>query len=182
MTKDEIIIRNAIIHILDSSVGMPVLSGHLLELSPDLNDLIRGHIYRIASGDDLKNCVFNTELEEEELVVYKLLQSFDEQNMVSFSQDIASYLYTIMNKNIEIPAADFLVATYQVNSQPHLAMLKLNYKDSFVHMTGSDEDGGNYNDIVKQTATLPSAGARLSEAVLINWLIFLYRLLKRSMT
>ena len=168
MTKDEIIIRNAIIHILDSSVGMPVLSEQLLPQSQDLYDLIRGHIFRIASGDDLKHCVFDTGETEEERVVYQLLQNFEEENLISFSQEIASYLYTIMNENIDIPAADFLVVTYQVNSTPHMAMLKLNYKDSFVHMTGKDEDGSHFNDIIKQTATLPSAGARLSEAVLID--------------
>lgn len=168
MTKDEIIIRNAIIHILDSSVGMPVLSEQLLVQSQDLYDLIRGHIYRIASGDDLKHCVFDTETDTEEQIVYQLLQNFEEENLVSFSQEAAKHLYQIMNENIDIPAADFLVATYQVNSNLHLAMLKLNYKASFVHMTGQDEKGSNYNDIIKQTATLPSAGARLSEAVLID--------------
>ena len=76
MTKDEIIIRNAIIHILDSSVGMPVLSEQLLPQSQDLYDLIRGHIFRIASGDDLKHCVFDTEETGEERVVYQLLQNF----------------------------------------------------------------------------------------------------------
>ncbi len=168
MTKDEIIIRNAIIHILDSTVGMPVLSEHVLEMGPDLSDLIRGHIYRIAAGDELKNCVFDTEIEPEEMVIYNLLQNFDEENMVQVSQEIAKHLYTIMNQNLDIPAADFLVVTYQVSSQRHLALLKLNYKESFVHMTGNDEEGNNYNDIIKQTATLPSASARLSEAVLIN--------------
>ena len=51
MERDEIIIRNAIVHILDSTIGMPVLSDYLLELGPDLNDFLRGHIYRIATSD-----------------------------------------------------------------------------------------------------------------------------------
>ncbi len=163
MERDEIIIRNAIIHILDSTVGMPVLSDTLLEGSPDLNDFIRNHIYRIASGDEVKNCSFNTE----ESYLYGILQDFQEENLITVSQEVSKYLYTIMNQNIEIPPADFLIATYQYHSQMYLAFLKLNYKETFVHYTDGSE-GVNSNLIVKQTATLPSAPTRLSEAALIN--------------
>lgn len=180
MNKDEIIIRSAIIHILDSTLGMPVLSQKMLELSPDLCDLIRGHIFKIAAGDDLKNCVFDTELPESELIVYNLLQEFDESDMVGFSQKVAEYLYTIMNQNVEIPAADFLVSTYQYTSKKYLALLKLNYKDSFVHMTGSNENGENINDIIKQTATLPGASSRLSEAVLIDLQDFSVKIVEKK--
>lgn len=161
MEKDEIIIRNAIVHILDSSVGMPVLSDTVLDLSPDLNDFIRNHIFKIASGDDLKSCQFH-----EDSYIYGLLKEFSEENLIAFSHEASSYLYTIMNQNIDIPAADFLVVTYQYQSQMYLAFLKLNYKETFIHLTG-EADGYNSNDIIKYKATLPST-SRLSEAALIN--------------
>ena len=87
MEKDEIIIRNAIIHILDTSVGMPVLSDTVLELSPDLNDFIRNHVYRLASGDDLKKCQFN----EEDSYIFSLLKNFSEENLIAFSQQISKH-------------------------------------------------------------------------------------------
>lgn len=161
MEKDEIIIRNAIVHILDSAVGIPVLSDTVLDLSPDLNDFIRSHIFKTASSDDLKSCQFH-----EDSHVFQLLQNFTEENLIPFSQEISTYLYTIMNQNIDIPAADFLVATYQYHSQIYLAFLKLNYKETFIHLTG-EADGCNCNDIIKYKATLPSS-SRLSEAALIN--------------
>ncbi len=162
MEKDEIIIRNAIVHILDSSVGMPVLSDTVLDLSPDLNDFIRSHIFKIASGDDLKKCQFH-----EDSYVFGLLKDFSEENLIPFSQEISTYLYTIMNQNIGIPAADFLIATYQYHSQMYLAFLKLNYKETFIHLT-DEAEGYNCNDIIKYKATLPSSSSRLSEAVLIH--------------
>ena len=161
MENDEIIIRNAIVHILDSSVGMPVLSDTVLDLSPDLNDFIRNHIFKIASGDDLKRCQFH-----EDSYIYGLLKEFKEENLILFSHEVASYLYTILNQNIDIPAADFIVVTYQYQSQMHLAFLKLNYKETFIHLTG-ETDGYNCNDIIKYKATLPSS-SRLSEAAIIN--------------
>ena len=41
MNRDDIIIKKAIIHILDSSVGMPVLSDRELDCGPDLYDFLR---------------------------------------------------------------------------------------------------------------------------------------------
>lgn len=163
MERDEIIIRNGIIHILDSSIGLPALSDTVLELGPDLNDFIRGLIYKIASSDDLKHCLFDEETSQ----VYPVLKDFKEDNLIEISKELANQLYTIMNQNIAIPAADLLFATYQYQSEPYLAILKLNYKETFVHLTGEAE-GLSCNDIIKYKATLPSAGSRLSEAVLIH--------------
>jgi hypothetical protein len=49
----------------------------------------------------------------------------------------------------------------------HLALLKMNYKETYIHYASSD-DFGNFNDIIKQKVTLPSESTKLSEAVLIN--------------
>ena len=56
MEQDEIIIRQGIVHILDGELGCPVYSGQLLELTPDINDFFRQHIFKILSGDDMKKC------------------------------------------------------------------------------------------------------------------------------
>lgn len=163
MERDEIIIRKAIVHILDSTIGIPVLSDHLLELGPDLNDFLRGHIFKIASSDDMKSCNFNTE----ESFVYQGIKDFKEEELITISQEIARYLYTIMNQNINITPGDLFAATYQYGSTLYLALLKMNYKESYIHYASTDEEG-NYNDIIKQKVTLPSEGTKLSEAVLIN--------------
>lgn len=164
MERDEIIIRNAIMHILDSYIGMPVLSDSLLELGPDLNEFLRGHIYKVASSDELKSCVFD----EGGSDFYQLIQNFSEDNLVSISKEIATKLYQIMVENIDIRSADLCIVTYQYESIIHLAVLKMNYKDCYVHMTHSQEGLGNNNDIIKHSAALPASSSKLSEAVLIN--------------
>lgn len=159
---DDIIIRNAILHIMDSTVGMPVLSDALLELGPDLNEFLRGHIYKIASSDDVKSCRF-----KEESYMHQLLEDFKEENLIQISQEIGRHLYTIMNQNIAIPSGDLLIVTYQMHSKKYLALLKMNYKEYYIHATGTDVYG-NVNDMIKQKATLPSETSKLSEAVLIG--------------
>lgn len=163
MERDEIIIRNAIIHILDSSVGFPALSDTVLDLGPDLNDFIRSLIFKVASGDDIRHCVFDDEVSR----VYPLLKEFQEEQLIDVSKELANQLYALMNQNISIPAADLLIAVYQYQSEPYLAILKLNYKETFVHLTGEAE-GLSCNDIIKYKATLPPVGSRLTEAVLIR--------------
>ena len=56
MTKEDIRISKVIMHIMDTNVGMPVLSNQLIEFGSDLADFLREHIYKIASGDDGKQC------------------------------------------------------------------------------------------------------------------------------
>ena len=99
--------------------------------------------------------------------VYELVKAFSEDALVEHSKKLAQALYDIMNANIAIPSADFAVVTFQVHSQPYLALLKMNYKESFVHMTQAEEVG-NVNQIIRYKSMLPSATTKLSEAVIID--------------
>lgn len=164
MQQDEIIIRRGIVHIMDGELGYPVYSEEELELSPDINDFFRGHIYKLLSGDDLKKCYFS---EEEPSKVYELVKNFEEEKLVETSKKLADSLYAIMNANIAIPSGDFAVISFQIKGVMYLALLKMNYKESFVHMT-QNQEGSNVNQIVCYQSTLPAVSSKLSEAVLIN--------------
>lgn len=163
MHEDDIIIRKGIVHILDGELGYPVYSEQELSLTPVINDFFRGHIFRLLSGDDLKRCSFT----EEESPIYEIVKEFNEENLVASSKQMAGLLYEIMNKNVAIPSGDFAVITFQAKGTKYLALLKLNYKESFVHMTNTSEVG-NVNEIICYQSTLPMTGAKLSEAVIIN--------------
>lgn len=163
MTQDEIIIRKGIVHILDGELGYPVFSEKPLELSPDINDFFRGLLYKIMSGDEMKKCHFD----EAETSVYQMVKGFSEDTLVEDSKNLAQALYDIMNANISIPSADFAVVTFQVHSVQYLGLLKMNYKESYVHMTQAEESG-NVNQIIRYRSMLPSASSKLSEAVIIN--------------
>lgn len=168
MEKGEIRLRKVIVHILDSEVGMPVLSDTLLDYGSDFGDFLREHIYKMASTDDKKTCEFC----KEESAVYQQLLILIEAGMadeafIAASQNIASHLYGIMNQNIEIPQADFVVALFGTDTENYLALLKMDYKSSYTHKTQSDAFG-NTNEIIKFRAILPAAGQKLSEAAIIS--------------
>ena len=151
-------------HILDSTVGVPVLSEELLNLTPDMNDFLRNHIYKVISGDELKTCVFDAENSE----VYHLIREFSEENMVDVTKKLAALLYNIMNANIDILPADVFFVTYQMQSRQHLAILKMNYKEVYMHFTSLNDEDGNVNDLMKQSCALPGGGGKLPEAVTIS--------------
>lgn len=176
MERDDIIIRSVVMHILDSYAGMPVLSDTLLSGGPDLNDFLRGHIYRLASGDDLKTCVFDKETSP----VYAMLSSFSEEGLILASKELAGQLYEIMNANPAIPAGDVFFVTYQAEGVQNLAILKMNYKEVYMHYTSLGDKEENINEIMKQNTALPLSAGRLSEAVLIDLSDFTVRLIEKK--
>ena len=162
MDKDSIIIKKLIIHILDSTVGMPVLSDTELDFGPDLSDFFKVHIEKISNTDDNKRCQFTEDSE-----VLKCLKQYNGENFIDFSRALASGLFEIMYSNPTIPPADLAVIHFSHEGQDYIGLLKLNYKTSYTHMTQSKQDG-NENKIILQQAILPSQGQRLSEACIIR--------------
>lgn len=120
--KDDIYLKNTIVHILDSVVAVPVLSDEELPLGSEFADFLKEHISRIVSGDDLKECVFN-----EDSYVYGQISAGWENNFIGMSKNIANHLFTIMNQNVDIPQADFIICRFLVYEMPYLAFLKMNY-------------------------------------------------------
>ncbi len=196
IARDDIIIRKAILHILDTMHGQCILSNTLLDPGPDLYEFIRNHIYKIVVSDDTKDCEFNPETSP----IYPILTAWDESDEESFiatSQAIAEKLYTSMGEGLDIPAADLLFVTFQAEGVIYLALLKMNYKESYTHEisvsdipaagffsdtdieSDTDVSSGATSkeepatteiraDIVKSRALLPASGTRIPEAIIIN--------------
>lgn len=156
------ILKTVIVHILDSSVGIPVLSDHAMETGPDFSDFLKAHIEKITESDDVKQGTFSETSE-----VKQLLEGCTPENFVETSKELAVRLYDIMNSNIDIPAADVAMAVFGCEGTDYLAFLKMNYKTSYTHATRETE-GGNTNEIILQRALLPGQGQRLSEAFVLN--------------
>lgn len=175
MYKDDIRIKQVIVHILDATVGMPVLSDTLIDFGSEFAEFLREHIFKIVAGDDCKYCEFYREQSE----IYQLLETYDDEQFIEVSKQIADYLYAIMNSNVEIPSADLVVVRFKAGEEEYLGLLKMNFKTSYTHRTVSQEEG-NRNEIVRYKAVLPSETQRLQEAAIINLLDFKVTLLEKK--
>lgn len=165
MDKGDIRIKNAIVHIMDSAVGMPVLSDTVLSFGSDMADFLEEHICKTLASDDIKKCQFL----QEESEVFSILKDYKDQptEFISVSKSIGELLYGIMNSNIDIPAGDLFVVEFEINRLLQLALLKMNFKECYTHSTIS-EGGENTNTIMKHRSILPGAGSRLAEAAVIS--------------
>lgn len=161
-------------HILDSSTGSKILSDSELNKGSDFADFLKQHIYKTVSSDDARTCEFRNDS-----YVYKQIQKFvgSTQGYIETSKEIAGYLYGIMEQNVDIPSADFIICYFTESQEPYLALLKMNYKTTYTHKTADGE-----NDIVKFTTVLPGAGQRIQEAAVINLKDFQIRLIEKRYT
>lgn len=175
MKKDDMIICKAAMHILDGTLGFPVLSDALLDVGPDLSDFIKGHLERLSESDDTKKSEFD---EASELLLY-LKGDYQQEDFITCSKRIANHLYQIMNANVDIPAADLLVVLFRHKGEEYLGILKMNYKTFYTHTTVQGEEG-NQNQIIKQMAILPSSGQRLQEAAIIALKDYRIQLLEKK--
>ena len=165
MNKEDIRIKNVIVHIMDPTIGMPVLSDTELEYGSEIAEFLKEHIAKISSGDDAKECRFY----KEESEIYQMLNAYSDEAFVTVSKDIAGLLYEIMSGNIDIPPADLMVVRFREGEEEYLALLKMNYKAFYTHRTMAAEDGdGNRNEIIRHKSILPSESQRLTEAAIIR--------------
>ena len=172
--RDDIIIRKGIIHILDSHNGYLGLSNDLLDMGPDLMEFIRGHIFKILDSDDTKKCQFDGSISPIPALLEEM-QEKEDDSFIEASRVLAESLFDIMCDSITIPAADLVVVSFQLHSVVYLAMLKMNYKETYVHKEAENE----VNDIVKQRI-MPLGGAKLTEAVIVDLLEYNVQLVEKK--
>jgi len=177
MVKEEIRIEKVIIHILDSMVGMPVLSDTEIDFGSDFADFLKEHIYKVSSGDDVRTCHFY----EKESDVYQMLLEYNDDKFVEMSKHLAESLYKIMNSNVDIPSADLCIVRFKDRDEEYLAILKINLRSNYTHRTASVGEG-NTNEIVKFKAVFPTESQRLTEAAIIRLKDLQVRLVEKKYT
>lgn len=156
----ELKLMKAIVHVLDTSISMPMLSDRMLRLGQEEADYLAGHIQKVYTSDECKNCTF---LPESELQAMLL----DQMDFVQFSQKLARMIFDVMLIAPDIPCADLLVLWCTINGRDALAVLKMNYKTAYSHYYEQIE-GENCNSLVKQRTLLPGTSSRADEAFIVD--------------
>lgn len=166
MENNDIIIRKAILHVLDSGSKGLVLSGQPLDLAGEQFDFLRKIVEKIHKNDTSSHAVFF----EEESQVYRLLTEMnesDDESFVETTQSLARLLYNTMTEGPDIPPADLICTSFQEENQIYLAILKLNYKSSYTQEINGEAEN-TVTSIVKNCSLLPEPSTKPSEAAIIN--------------
>ena len=168
----EIIIHQAILHVLDTTLDAPVLSGGGMELTAEKTAYLQNHIEKLLASDEIRQCrplpdsAFRNELEHN-------------QDFVDLSCRIAGVLFDYLHAHTTIPGADLAVVDFTRDGAPWLGILKLNYKNGYTHYTETVE-GAPVNSIIQQRACLPTQSGKVEEGALVNLTDYSMRLLEKK--
>ena len=168
----EIIIHQAILHVLDTTLDAPVLSGGGMDLTAEKTAYLQNHIEKLLASDEIRQCrplpdsAFRNELEHN-------------QDFIDLSCRIAGVLFDYMHAHTTIPGADLAVVDFTRDGAPWLGILKLNYKNGYTHYTETVE-GAPVNSIIQQRACLPTQSGKVEEGALVNLTDYSMRLLEKK--
>ena len=168
----EIIIHQAILHVLDTTLDAPVLSGNSMELTAEKTAYLQNHIEKLLASDEIRQCrplpdsAFKNELEHN-------------QDFIDLSCRIAGVLFDYMHAHTTIPGADLAVVDFTRDGAPWLGILKLNYKNGYTHYTETVE-GAPVNSIIQQRACLPTQSGKVEEGALVDLRDYSMRLLEKK--
>ena len=168
----EIIIHQAILHVLDTTLDAPVLSGSGMEMTAEKTAYLQNHIEKLLASDEIRQCrplpdsAFRNELEHN-------------GDFVDLSCRIAGVLFDYMHAHTTIPGADLAVVDFTRDGEPWLGILKLNYKNGYTHYT-EEVGGAPVNSIVQQRACLPTQSGKVEEGALVDLTDYSMRLLEKK--
>lgn len=163
--ENDIHIKTAVLHILDTSVTFPVLSDKEIELSGETVEFLEKHISKIFEDANLKKAQFIGEVNTIKDICNALKE--DSGRFMEVTRAIGVMTFDFMLKNIDISSGDLICCHFHAGNEPYLALLKLNYKTGFTHYVNQMEEGA-VNSIIRYKTLLPSDGQKVDEAVLIS--------------
>lgn len=162
---DEINIDKIILHILDPSVGLAVLSEEEHPYSAETLEFIKAHIYKIFNDINIKNSFFA----QGDNNVKNLCMEISDNNdlFVENTKKFAEIMYNFISQNPVIPACDLICSLFKGDGKKYLGFFIFNYKTSYIHYV-EELEKGRLNTVIKQTTTLPNINQSLDEFFIVD--------------
>ncbi len=162
----DININEAVIHILDSNGGEPILNEYSLDLNEDIYKFVFKHIEKCFKDEELKYAKFNEGRSIVKEVTQDYLNGID-SDLIGLSKELARQMFAIMNGNVNIPSCDLIVASIVTDQGPMIAILKMDYIKNFTHQVEFVDNKIGIG-IVPQSAGLPGSGQKIQKAAFIK--------------
>lgn len=161
--SNEISINKAILHVLDTNAGIPVLSDMLLNMTVLVKEYVEKHVQKSIKDPEIKRTVFRSQSKFKDRILDYQKNSHE---LVRVSQEISQLFFDYMVDNINIPSADLVFVDFDLDNEKHLGIFKFNYKQGYIHYVNTDK--GLSNDILVQPCVLPTERQKLDEFVIFN--------------
>lgn len=156
-------ISKAILHILDTSLGIPVLSEELMSFNDQMREFAEKHIIKCYNDADLKKTKFVSHSGS----FLKLINEFKvNDDFIKFSNEVSVFFYKLISENPDIKPCDLLFVQANVFNKDYMIILKLNYKKGYIHFTKQEESTKNI--IIEQPCALPAATQKIDEFIFVD--------------
>ena len=155
--------NHTIIHVLDLSMNMPVLSTNLLTLDDETESFITKHLIKVFEGSSTNEAVFK----ENAPMLERLHVPLTPDYFQNLSEEIAETFFRYMQEYESISNGDLCISSFMMDGSSYLCILKLNYKEEFTHFVEHNE-AGILTRIIKHKGIFPSTGKQIEEGIIIN--------------
>ncbi len=161
----EITINHAILHILDFTTRLNVLSQQELSLNEDqIYGYVFQHIFRTINDTRLSDGVF--EADSDMLHAIRDYRA-GRTGFIDLSDGIAQRFIDIFTEHPDLQAFDLLIADYSIDLRPCCAILVLENTQAWSHQVDSST-GILINELVTHHAVLPSPTRKIKTYALID--------------
>jgi len=177
-------IEKAILHVLDPSSGMPVLSAEPMAMEEEVREFLETHFEKTLESDEVQTGVlrgdhgFGQRMQELGMAAagaaagtIGMSGAADQgaglepltAKFVEESKNLAEQIYQIVSGNEAVPAGDLICLLASAGSRRYFGALKMNYHDGYSHYYIN----GNLT-IIGQRVLLPGVGRKLEEAFIVD--------------
>lgn len=170
------VIEKAILHVLDPSSGMPVLSAEPMAMEEEILEFLETHFEKTLESDEVQTGVlrgdhgFGQRMQDLGMAwagAVMATAGMDAESFVSKfveeSKNLAEQIYQIVSGNEAVPAGDLICMLASTGGRRYFGALKMNYHDGYSHYYIN----GNLT-IVGQRVLLPGVGRKLEEAFIVD--------------
>lgn len=162
---NEINIEKTILHILDPSIGMPVLSEEEHPHDGEINEFISLHIENIFNDINTKKSSFIGQNNQVKNLCMDIVNDTD--SFIENTKAFSTMMYNLIEANMSIPPCDLICSLFKGDDKKYLGFFIFNYKVSYIHYL-EEMDSGRLNTVVKQTTTLPNTNQKLDQFFIVN--------------
>lgn len=159
------IIKRAILHILDFNSGMSVFSQNELDCTDDtVSTFLQKHLEKLHKDSAGKSGTFNADSG-----FAAALTEYSNKGLefIDFTSQIANVLYENISLSDKLDAIDFVAADYINDDSDYFAILLITNKSAYTHQVITDENG-IHNEIMKHYAILPAPSQKIDSYAIIN--------------
>ena len=162
---EEIVINKVTLNVLDRENNTTILTDKELELTEEVYEYFESHLLKVLKDEEAKPAYFG----EEKNIVKDLCKEIfeDEELFVDNSNKLSQYLFRCMGTDEKESSGDVAVCLFESQEGKYLALLKLNFANSYCHYI--KDNGGNPIVTVGVNRTgLPGLSQKVSKAVVVR--------------